>query len=87
MTFKQWVLDLFEDERGAVSIKPVIAFIGTLFLCVTMTINSIFPTEFQPTDALIDAVLFITIVGMGGDTVDKFSFKWNKKNTENQNPE
>ena len=25
MNFKQWVIDLFKDERGSTSVKPVIA--------------------------------------------------------------
>lgn len=79
MTFKEWVIDLFEDERGSVSVKPLIAFIGTIFLCATLLINSLTHAGFCPSDAIIDAVLIITVIGMGGDTVDKFSFK-NKKN-------
>ena len=30
MTFKQWIIELFKDERGSISVKPVIAFIGAL---------------------------------------------------------
>jgi hypothetical protein len=40
MNFKQWLIDLFKDERGATSIKPVIAFVGALFLCGTMLVIS-----------------------------------------------
>jgi hypothetical protein len=36
MNFKQWIIDLFKDERGSTSIKPVIAFVGALFLCGTL---------------------------------------------------
>ena len=32
MTFKQWALDLFKDERGSTSIKPVVGFMCALFL-------------------------------------------------------
>ena len=75
MTFKKWILELFEDERGAVSIKPVIAFIGSLTLFITMIISCFVGKTFAPSDALIDAVMIITGIGMGSDTVDKFSFK------------
>lgn len=78
MTFKQWVIELFKDERGATSIKPVIAFIGCIFLCSTMVINSFTPENFQPSDSLVDAVMIITAIGMGADTLDKFSLR--KKN-------
>lgn len=79
MTFKEWVLDLFEDERGAVSIKPVIAFMGSIFLCGTMVVNSFYGSDFAPSDNIVDAVLFLTGLGMGSDTVDKFSFNRSKK--------
>ena len=86
MTFKQWIIDLFEDERGATSIKPLIAFMGALFLCVTMAVNAISHSDFSPSDNLVDAVLVITAIGMGSDTVDKFSFKKNKKAPVEETP-
>jgi hypothetical protein len=75
MSFKQWVLDLFKDERGSTSIKPVVAFLGALFLCVTMTLNSYSHADFAPSPELVNAVLVITAIGMGADTLDKFSHK------------
>jgi hypothetical protein len=75
MTFKNWVIDLFKDERGSTSVKPLIAFIGALFLCVTMTLNSFSHADFAPSDNLVNAVLVITAIGMGADTLDKFSHK------------
>jgi hypothetical protein len=75
MTFKEWIIDLFKDERGAISVKPVIAFIGTLFLCGTMLANSFSEEYFKPADELVNAVMIITAIGMGADTVDKFTKK------------
>ena len=75
MNFKQWVIELFKDERGSTSVKPVIAFIGAMFLCVTMTINSFSHIEFAPSDSLVNAVIAITLMGMGADSLDKFSHK------------
>ena len=75
MTFKQWVIDLFKDERGSTSIKPVIGFIGTLFLCGTMLANSFSHEQFKPSAELVNAVMIITAVGMGADTLDKFTAK------------
>ena len=82
VTFKEWIIDLFKDERGQASIKPVIALIGTIFLCVTMTINSLSQKDFNPNAELVYAVMAITIAGMGSDTLDKFSFK--RKDNSNQ---
>ena len=75
MTFKQWVIDLFKDERGSISIKPVVAFIGTLFLCGTMTANSFTEDHFKPADSLVNAVMVITAIGLGADSIDKFTKK------------
>jgi len=75
MNFKQWIIDLFKDERGSTSIKPLVAFIGTLFLCGTMTANSFTEEHFKPADSLVDAVMIITAIGLGADSLDKFSKK------------
>lgn len=75
MNFKQWIIDLFKDERGSTSVKPVVALIGTLFLCTTMILNSYSHEEFKPADTLVNAVLVITAIGMGADTLDKFTKK------------
>ena len=75
MNFKQWITDLFKDERGSTSIKPLVAFIGTLFLCSTMIINSFSEEHFKPADSLVDAVMIITAIGLGADSLDKFSKK------------
>ena len=79
MNLKQWIIDLFKDERGSTSVKPVVAFIGTLFLCVTMILNSYTHKDFEPAESLVNAVLVITAIGMGADTLDKFSFKKKKE--------
>lgn len=81
MNFKQWLIDLFKDERGSTSVKPVIAFVGSLFLCVTMTLNSFSHADFAPSDNLVNAVLMITALGMGADSLDKFSHKKSSSDT------
>jgi hypothetical protein len=83
MKFKDWVVELFKDERGSTSIKPVVAFVGSMFLCVTMTINSFSHEDFKPADSLVDAVMIITAIGLGADSLDKFS----KKKVESNNEE
>jgi ATP/ADP translocase len=75
MNFKEWVIDLFKDERGAISVKPVIAFVGALFLCGTMLANSFSEDHFKPAAELVNAVMVITAIGMGADTLDKFTKK------------
>ena len=68
MNFKQWIIDLFKDERGSTSIKPVIAFVGALFLCGTMCANSFSHADFSPSPDLVNAVMVITTIGMGAET-------------------
>lgn len=75
MKFSAWLKDLFEDERQHTSIKPVIALIGALTLCTMMVINAVLKSAFNPSTALVDAVMIITSIGMGADSLDKFSFK------------
>ena len=81
MNFKKWLVDLFKDERGSTSIKPVIAFLGALFLCGTMAANSFSHGDIKPSDTLVDAVMVITAIGMGADTLDKFSHKKKDEDT------
>lgn len=75
MNFKTWIIDLFKDERGLTSIKPVIALLGALFLCASMMICSFSHNDVKPSPELINAVMIITAIGMGADTLDKFSHK------------
>ena len=82
MKFKEWVIELFKDERGAISIKPVVAFVGAMFLCVTMILNSFSHADFAPSPELVNAVMIITGIGMGADTVDKFSHKKKEEELE-----
>lgn len=75
MNLKAWLLDLFKDERGSTSVKPVLAVVCTLFLCATMMINSFSHGDVKPSEELVDAVMLISLVCLGTDTADKFSFK------------
>jgi len=82
MTFKEWVIELFKDERGSISIKPVVAFVGSMFLCITMMLNSFSHADFAPSPELVNAVMIITGIGMGADTLDKFSSGKKKEEME-----
>jgi hypothetical protein len=84
LTFKTWVINLFEDERERTSIKPVIALLGSLFLCGTMLVNSI-NSAFIPADFLVDAVMIITAIGMGADSLDKFSLRGRRSGNYSSN--
>jgi hypothetical protein len=87
LNFKNWLLQLTKDERGSVSVKPVIAILGALFLSITMVINSFTHKEVEPADNLVEAVMIITVIGMGADSLDKFSMKGSKEGKKEANPE
>jgi len=82
VSLKTWVINLFEDERGMTSIKPVIAFLGAVFLCVSMIINGIHPA-YEPADFFVEAIMIITAIGMGADSIDKFSTSRRRSSTRN----
>jgi len=75
MKFSKVILEMLEDERGHISVKPVIAFILTLVIGATLIINTIHPKEYQPADAMIWGVVSVIVAAIAGDTTDKFSFK------------
>lgn len=75
MTFKQWVLDLFKDERGSTSMKPVIGLFLALCLGGTLLANSFTHGDIKPSDSLVEWVAITLIAMVAGDTVDKFSKK------------
>ncbi len=83
--FRNWIAELFKDERGAVSIKPVIAVAGAFFLIAGMITSLFVPLD--PADSLVNGVVAITCIGMGADTVDKFSFKSTRKKKTTEEPE
>ena len=82
MTFRQWMVELFKDERGSISVKPLVALIGTLFLCSVLLINTIKGANYKPANELINVVMVITSIGLGADTLDKFSYKGEKPKVE-----
>jgi hypothetical protein len=49
---------------------------------ITMTLNSYSHADFAPSPELVNAVLIITAIGMGADTLDKFTHKPSAPTTE-----
>ena len=63
---------------GDTSIKRVIAFLGFLFIAVTMLLNSYQHESIKPSEELVDAVKVIVLVCIGGNVVEKFLDKKTK---------
>jgi hypothetical protein len=51
-----------------------------------MTLNSYTHEQFKPAPELVNAVLIITAIGMGSDSIDKFTYK-PSNNTESNKTE
>lgn len=84
LSFGSSLRELFKDERGSISIKPVVGLICTLTLCSILFLNC-YKSDMQLEDVLVNSVLLLAIVGIGADTVDKFSLKNGIKELENIN--
>ncbi len=67
---KQFIKEMFGG--GDTSIKRVIAFLGFLFIAVTMLLNSYEHEDIKPSADLVDAVKVIVLVCIGGNVVEKF---------------
>lgn len=74
---KQFIKEMFGG--GDTSMKRVIAFLGFLFIAVTMLLNSYQHESIKPSEDLVDAVKTIVLVCIGGNVVEKFLSK-DKKN-------
>jgi len=72
---------------GDTSIKRVIAFLGFLFIAVTMLLNSYSHESIKPSSDLVDAVKTIVLVCIGGNVVEKFLEKKSKPSDETQTTE
>lgn len=79
---KQFLKEMFGG--GDTSMKRVIAFLGFLFLSVTMLLNSYQHEDIKPSTDLVDAVKVIVIVCIGGNVLEKFTTK--KDVTTNNEP-
>lgn len=73
---KAFFKSMFQDERGSISHKRVLATLCTLILCAAVVLKS------DPSETLVHALEGIVVAGIAGTTLDKFSLKSsnNKKN-------
>lgn len=68
---------------GDTSIKRVIAFLGFLFIAVTMLLNSYSHADIKPSTDLVDAVKIIVLVCIGGNVAEKFLIKKAEEKSSN----
>lgn len=77
---KKFLKEMFGG--GDTSIKRVIAFLGFLFIALTMLLNSYSHESIKPSSDLVDAVKIIVLVCIGGNVAEKFL---DKKSTPTTN--
>jgi uncharacterized membrane protein len=70
---KNFIKEMFTG--GDTSIKRVIAFIGFIFISVTMLLNSYSHESIKPSEDLVDAVKTIVIICIAGNVAEKFLSK------------
>lgn len=78
---KKFLNDMFSG--GDTSIKRVIAFLGFLFIAVTMLLNSYSHADIKPSTDLVDAVKIIVLVCIGGNVAEKFLIKKAEEKSSN----
>lgn len=77
---KKFLKEMFGG--GDTSIKRVIAFLGFLFIAVTMLLNSYSHESIKPSSDLVDAVKIIVLVCIGGNVAEKFLEKKSNSTSE-----
>jgi hypothetical protein len=70
---KNFIKEMFTG--GDTSMKRVIAFLGFLFISVTMVLNSYSHESIKPSPDLVDAVKTIVIICIAGNVAEKFLLK------------
>lgn len=79
---KEFIMNMLSSPSGSVSSKRVIGFLGFLFLAGTMTANSFTSHEIAPSPELVEAVKYITIAALFGNTLEKFAGSAKPKSEE-----
>jgi len=75
---------LSTNNNGSISVKRVVGLLGFLFLTISMFISVVSKRTLTPDPGLVDAVTYITMTALFGNTIEKFVKK--KDITDVQNP-
>jgi len=71
----KFIRSMISDERGAVSSKRIIAIVCVFCLCTIMFYPIFCDSCRTPSEFIVDAIKYITMVSLGSTSVDKFSMK------------
>ncbi len=67
------VLNIFKGDKGEWSSKRFVGVIGALVLFSAFVYNVIKPTEQQPSNELISAVVTVVVFCLGYTAIEKFA--------------
>lgn len=81
---KNFLWSMFSGKEDGISIKAVIAFMGSLFLCITLLSNSFYDDTRYPAEELTAAVEYIVIAAMFANTADFFNSAFGGKKSNKQ---
>jgi preprotein translocase subunit SecG len=74
---KKFLKDMFSGSDT--SIKRVIAFLGFMFIGITMLLNSFQHESVKPSEELVDACKTIVLVCIAGNVAEKFLMRKSDK--------
>jgi len=74
----KFLKSLLSDERGMVSSKRLIALICVIILCAALIYTILCPDCKSPSEVIVDGIKYICCVSLGSSSVDKFSFRKEK---------
>lgn len=66
------IFDAFKGAEGEVSSKRLVGIVGAFMLFATFFANSFTPTEYAPSDKLVEAVEWVVILCLGFTSLEKF---------------
>ena len=72
---KKFLRSMISDERGAVSSKRIIAIVCVFCLCTILFYPLFCDSCKTPSEFIIDAIKYITMVSLGSTSIDKFTSK------------
>ena len=72
---RKFLRSMISDERGAVSSKRIIAIVCVFCLCTIMFYPIFCDSCRTPSEFVVDAIKYITMISLGSTSVDKFTMK------------
>ncbi len=67
------IFEVFKGDKGEWSSKRLVGITGALILFSALIYSTIYPKELPPSEDLVSAVEWITILALGFTSIDKFS--------------